>query len=1368
MAKISEVITIYSGMSKTVNLRYEFAQAEENRKRMQGYKPIKSHREIFLRLARSFLPNEHKVHLLVGHYGTGKSHLLLMLANYFSQTLQMPELTTFFENFSRVDEGMSKQIQHLRGDGRYLVVIPDYDSKEDFSETLLIALETAFQREGVEEELDSVYREAGRVVEQWEADETAGKDPLLKFSVFQEMLEQTAAPYNSLTTLKQGLLQYEQAALIHFKEIYQRLIGTSFRYRASNIVAILDDVIHSETFKQRFKGIVFLYDEFDHTLNNRRISIEVVQQFAELCRNSNSIVFIGSLHKDLAAFAHEYSVQDFKTVQQRFHTIDMKSEGLEEIVTAIVHVEKEHLTFQQQIAPQFGQIYAKIPDMTRLNLFNWLSPNEIQEKIIDAVYPLHPLTMACLLRLSTTIGSYNRTLFTFLGGEGADEENDYSYKAFIDRTNILDSSGLLSFYTTDYLVEYFQRELDLNSADLRENLKKPVMAYHSSLKEFRNQDDSLFAGQASDSLYEKILKLMLVFELVGIPNNVTNLTFGLHLQMKDKKLLNNALKLLTQQKVIFLNKTSNVYEFRRGTDIDWDNIIHAERLRLVESSEFDVAQEFLSIYKVPGQDRYLEAKKFNSTRSTDKRLLRVFETVKNFGQPFSPSPDPSHQGRGEESSQSSQGYFDVYEKQLLDTTSWKESYDGVVIYVIAETEDEVREARQIAQQNTSDYVLVVIPEQPLPITEVFLDLKAALTLKHSDEYSSAPIADQARLDESYIGDINKGYAKHYIDIRTKYLGGRLATWYGKGGRILDTSPLNEQEPVYQFLTTLYRKFNVITDDEVNRCHKSLTGNKKFILRDAVNTLLESGQQIEIDTSFGNDKGFIRYLKNVFFNQQVLRKVDQQGTKLSCQIEKDTDKYCTPFPGLADMIAEFQAQEKLNVRQFVARYRSAPYGLGEVSLELFLAFLVKYFGDELSYKAHPNEPGEISIQAFSQIETIVNQPKAFAQFEKRRLDETQQAFLRELYQQFSQTPLTVGTTPRLKDVVVSLKQWFEHLPTLTRSETFYDDPQIHRFLQLMKSIDTAGAFQFLFHRLQTVWDYEEDERFDGTVKQAILEGLAVFREQLDLRLEQAEHAIFEGFLELFNVEGNTFDDVATAIQHWYNALNANQLDVTANWQTPYSKALLNTLKDTQHLRDVLYADLPGSHNIGLGKLADWNTDNTTLYLNKVKEGLETLKDHEKVVDMPEVEVEHGECQNAPRESKSTIRYENEQDLRILLKIPQNAKAVWYSYQGDPTDAKVQKEKITSDTPLPVIKEGHKTVKLVAVDEEGNFSQVYTLELQEKTWLDSSDAYEWTIPTPKNRHDVNAIFRELANTLVQTQKVSKTELAEVLKRLLQEYE
>ena len=1356
MARISEVITIYAGMSNTVNLRYEFSDLGKNRKRMQGYKPIESQRKIFLKIAKSFLPTENKVHLLVGHYGTGKSHLLLMLANYFSQTLTMPELTVFFENFDQADKHISSLIQNLRGTGRYLVVIPDYESQEDFSENLLSALEEAFKREGMENEINSIYKEALRVLNQWESDETSGVDPLHKFTAFQDAIGKEPGIYNSLITLKNGLKNYKQAALNIFKDVYDQLIRTPFRYSANNIVAILEDMIASKYFRNRFEGIVFLYDEFDYTLSNRRISIEVVEKLAELCKNSNAIVFIGSLHRELSAFGNEYSVEDFKTVQQRFKTIDMRTEGLEEIVAAIVHVEKNNPIFQKDVAPNLQQVYHKVPDIQRLGLFNWLESYEIQEKIIDVVYPLHPLAMACLLKLSTTIGSSNRTLFTFLGGEGIDEDNEYSYKAFIEKTDIFDRNGLLSLYTTDYLVDYFRKELDIDNTDLRETIKKTVISYHSSLKELKNrlnQDNTLF--DISDPIYNKILKLMLVFNIVGIPNNQANLFFGLNLQIKEKNRLKNVLKLFTRQMVFFYNDISKVYEFRTGTGIiDWKKVISVEKQQLIQSGEFDVAEGFLDIYKVSGQERFLSAKKYNSVKSTDRQLLRAFEMVKDFGQ------------KKELEDGTSIDYFDYCERELFENRFWKDSYDGVVIYIIVETNDDIKQAKKIARNNSSDYVLVVVPEIPIPIKDSFLELKACLTVKNSDEYRNAPIGDQVRLDESYTGDINKGYVKQYIDKRTKYFGGRLGTWYGKDGTVIENNPSNEQEPVYNFLTKLYGKFNNLADEEVNRCHKSLTHNKRFILRDAINCFLEAGRSIEIDTSFGNDKGFIRYLKNIFFDKQLLKKVGQEGTLIKCEIEKDTSKYEEVFPALADMIGELKSQVRINVPRLINKYRHAPYGLGEVSLELFVGYFIKYFGDELSYKTNPNDPGEISIQSFDQLAEIVNKPMALAIFEKRELDDVHRELLLELYRHFSQMSVSIAADPQLREVVAVMKSWYDKLPKLAQSEDFYADEKIKRFLQLMRLIDPSDSHHFIFEKMQTIWGYEEDDRFDNEVKISILKGVKIFDKVINNTVATVEDKILRGFLRIFKAQGITFGSLEQAIEKWYNSLDTNQRDISGSWHNPNSQPLTKYLKNTQNLREVLFDKIPGSNDYGLGKVSNWNINNISIYLDKVKEGLEKIEANRILVDMPILE-----CGNAEKNDKSptetVIQYENKKDLMVSVQVAENASEVWLSYQGkDPKESNVQKHKAKGKQNI-VPTRSNQTIKLVSVDKEGNYSQVLTLYLKEK-FVDriKKNIWGYEIDKPKDAKDAQSVIKSLIFQLVEDNFISRTELANTLRDLAEE--
>ena len=84
MPKIDVLIRdISEAYASYVNLAEEFSDDEKNRGRMKGYRPIESHRDALGRLIRALYPNDHRVYALRGSYGTGKSHLFLMLANYF-------------------------------------------------------------------------------------------------------------------------------------------------------------------------------------------------------------------------------------------------------------------------------------------------------------------------------------------------------------------------------------------------------------------------------------------------------------------------------------------------------------------------------------------------------------------------------------------------------------------------------------------------------------------------------------------------------------------------------------------------------------------------------------------------------------------------------------------------------------------------------------------------------------------------------------------------------------------------------------------------------------------------------------------------------------------------------------------------------------------------------------------------------------------------------------------------------------------------------------------------------------------------------------------------------------------------------------
>ena len=104
MAKISEVVKLISGNANFVELKSAYEAAQENADRMAMYRPTKAHREAFERICRGlYQPNEKNFYLLSGSYGTGKSHLCLMVANILSRSSGDPEISGFYDNYARLD-----------------------------------------------------------------------------------------------------------------------------------------------------------------------------------------------------------------------------------------------------------------------------------------------------------------------------------------------------------------------------------------------------------------------------------------------------------------------------------------------------------------------------------------------------------------------------------------------------------------------------------------------------------------------------------------------------------------------------------------------------------------------------------------------------------------------------------------------------------------------------------------------------------------------------------------------------------------------------------------------------------------------------------------------------------------------------------------------------------------------------------------------------------------------------------------------------------------------------------------------------------------------------------------------------------------
>lgn len=174
MAKIADVIKLKSGYANFVELKSAFEETQENAERLAMYRPTKAHRQAFERISRGvYQPTDKKFYLLSGSYGTGKSHLCLMTANFLSRSSGDPQIAGFYKNYARLDADKAQTLKNIRKDGQKLVAICDYHAGGKFEDVVLRAVFNACARRGLDAGVQTEFDEAERQLAEWE--EKGGK-----------------------------------------------------------------------------------------------------------------------------------------------------------------------------------------------------------------------------------------------------------------------------------------------------------------------------------------------------------------------------------------------------------------------------------------------------------------------------------------------------------------------------------------------------------------------------------------------------------------------------------------------------------------------------------------------------------------------------------------------------------------------------------------------------------------------------------------------------------------------------------------------------------------------------------------------------------------------------------------------------------------------------------------------------------------------------------------------------------------------------------------------------------------------------------------------------------------------------------------
>lgn len=1301
MTRIRDIIKINSGYTSYVDLYEEYYDIQKNRGRMERYKPIAAHRQAFEKIANALNPKDRRFYFLSGSYGTGKSHLLLSLANYFANPSDVPEIEAFFKNYENAQsevllkpgeilkERKAASLKEARKSGRYLVALCRYSLNLDFEGALLRALEDALRDDETDILVDSHYREALRRIKNWEARRIESRF----FSDLEAAISKLYPDW-TINDLVDGLEKFDDQALSAFKMCFKQVTDTEFAYEKDNLRDIISDLLQTPQFKERYKGIVFLYDEFGAAIDANLVNYTTLLDFAQYCANSTlekggTVVFIGTGHK---AFRNHGQIGDrnAETLEARVTEIGLQTQGMEDIIAAIVQPKKDSPAWQA-VQSQSGKFTWFSGECNRLQLFNWLSAPKIKNNIIENIYPMHPLATFALLRLAGEAGSDNRSVFKFFapefetGEEGWANVQPYSYPWFIENHDVIEQ-GKLALYTADLLVDYFKESLKATNSRLVDRVKNAVINYEATLRELnayvaRQNQQQLF--DTADELMLRIIKVMLVNEIAStqdltIANTAQNIEFALdYVSTEEKAQVESRLKLLCDAGVLFNNH--GVYELVRGDRKDVQRLVEQYKANPANRPT-NLLGSFLEFNPLKGDEIYLDAKDYNAAYSEDKRLKVVFAT-------------PAQLTQKQLVNGISRSFFTALEQERQSVANRSGAYEGVAVYVFCENDQDIDAAKKAVAHNDQPRVFVAIPRSPIAVYDAIFTLNALDSdwfKKQSQNFSPYEKAEEKKIRDEAL--------KVLAEAKTAYFTNSKVYWFAQGGAEVPVQENKRHDAANRMVQALYgARRNTFGHNEFNKSHINLTGQVRAIFKEAGDILCDLSQPIRVNWSWPDNRGGTKYLRKCFVDHQALRVLSVEGDVRYLEAEKDIPKFRAALPAYAHLLeslASLEGKGQVNLLKFIEPYFEE-FGQGEIAVTLMLLLARRFYGDGLRFKREPNNLTDIQFASTEDMLALVQgqYPSAVILFEPVSAEE--QAYFAKVTQIFTNQPAPAGKTYTISEAYQAVTAWWDHLPIIARSLGFYQEEE-KPLAEAFSQAKTKDPFRFIKHDLMELLGRVPGEALTSAKLIHIEVHLKSFKAAAEAIQANVEEEILKKVAEVFGSPSHLDLDIQEAFRNWYNGLSSIQKDLTVSYHNNDSKPLVK-FTSYVNIRELLFKTLPEAY--GLGSVETWLSNYVDMYVQRIRNGKAHIETNAPQISQLKLEFENDLSQHG-----NQVTYQGELILHADTEDGQGV--IYYTVDGSDPATSPQRSKLSPGDTLTI--QGNRKVKLVVADEKGNYSAVKTIE------------------------------------------------------------
>lgn len=457
--KYSDFIEVNEGFQTSINLEYDLNKIEK----VRSYIPTEQSVKILGTFLHSFYYNnesQNRASVLIGPYGRGKSHLLLVLTaltsmdafGSYDYTIKQAKETQLelCKKITRIDpETGALALSVVENNIRTLPIIINSNTT-DINQAFLLAIKTALEKAGLEELLPNTYFDAAiEVIDKWKAEYP---------HVINRIKNELKKSKKNIEELYIGLKQFDQESYFDFCEIYPIVAaGTVFNPLSNmDVVKLYLAVVDALCEQTEYTGINIIFDEFSKFLEanldaSKMLNFKIIQDMAEASTRSGikQIHFTCITHKDIL----EYSSSDsFKTVEGRFNKIRYiaSSEQSYELIANAISKKPAFGSFYTANKKLFQKL---ISIASIVNVFDEMETDSFEKKLVEGCFPLTPLSAFVLLRISELVGQNERTLFTFLA-----KNDPFSLSEFIFRERYTVECATIDL-VYDYFQDLFRKEI---------------------------------------------------------------------------------------------------------------------------------------------------------------------------------------------------------------------------------------------------------------------------------------------------------------------------------------------------------------------------------------------------------------------------------------------------------------------------------------------------------------------------------------------------------------------------------------------------------------------------------------------------------------------------------------------------------------------------------------------------------------------------------------------------------------------------------------------------------------------------------------------------------------------------------------------